>query len=110
MLQVQLMYCNKPTIFNSFDSFYSGNLSSKDLAFSEFSAFGQFTYPLTPLFNVTLSGMWYPDLDGYFAGPSIDYSMAENVDLSLIWQHFKGKMGATQRRINLGFIRFRYSF
>ena len=110
MVQIQLMYCNKPTGFRSFDSFYSGNLSSKDLAFSKFSAFGQFTYPVTPLFNVTLSGMWYPDLDGYFAGPSIDYSMAENVDLSVIWQHFEGKMGASQSRINLGFVRFKYSF
>jgi hypothetical protein len=110
MVQIQLMYCNRPVGFGNFDSFYSGNLSSKDLAFSEFSAFGQFTYPVTPLLNFTVSGMWYPDLDGYFAGPSIDYSLAENIDLSVIWQHFSGGMGPDQSRINLGFIRLKYSF
>jgi hypothetical protein len=110
MVQIQLMYCNKPVGFGSFDSFYSGNLSSKDLAFSEFSMFGQFTYPVTPLLNFTLSGMWFPDLDGFFVGPSIDYSLAENVDFSFLWQHFDGEMGATKSRINLGFLRLKYSF
>jgi hypothetical protein len=110
MVQIQLMYCNKPVRLDSFNSFYSSNLSSKDLAFSEFSVFGQFTYPVTPLFNITISGMWYPDLNGFFAGPSLDYSLAENVDFSFIWQHFDGHMGISQSRINLGFIRLKYSF
>jgi hypothetical protein len=110
MGQIQLMYCNQPVVFGSFDAFYSGNLSSKDLAFSKFTAFGQFSYPVTPLFNFTVSGMWFPDLDGYFAGPSIDFSMAENMDMSVIWQHFDGQMGTIKSRINLGFIRFKYSF
>jgi hypothetical protein len=110
MVQFQIMYCNKPNRFGSFDTFYSGNLSSKDLAFSEFSAFGQFSYPVTPLFNLAVSGMWYPDLNGYFAGPSIDYSMAENIDFSVIWQHFEGYMGPVRSRINLGFLRLKYSF
>ena len=44
MGQLQVMYCNNPMMLTSFDSFYSGNLSTKDLAFSRFSAFGQFSY------------------------------------------------------------------
>ena len=94
----------------SFNSFYTGNLSSKDLAYSEFSAFGQLTWAVNPLLNLTLSGMWFPDLDGYFAGPSLDYSLAENIDFSMIWQHFKGIMGGEKTRINLGFLRLKYSF
>ena len=35
--------------------------------------------------------MWFPDLKGYFAGPSIDYSLAENVDFSIFWQHFESR-------------------
>src|SRR5665648_1137143 len=72
MAQIQVMYCNKPPDLSSFISLYSGNISTKDLAFSEFSAFGQFSYPVTPLLNISMSAMWFPDLDGYFAGPSID--------------------------------------
>lgn len=110
MAQVQIMYCNNPLGLNDFNSFYSGNLSSKDLAFSTFSAFGQFTWAATPLINLTASGMWLPDLDGWFAGPSFDYSVAENLDFSLIWQHFDALMGGEKSKINLAFLRLKYSF
>ncbi len=110
MAQVQVMYCNSPFEFSDFTSFYSGNLSSKDLAFSRISVFGQFTWATTPLLNMGLSAMWFPDLKGYFAGPSIDYSLAENVDFSVIWQHFKTDMTGSSTRINLAFLRLKYSF
>ena len=110
MAQIQLMYCNSPLVLNNFNSFYSGNLSSKDLAFSRFSGFGQFNLAATPLLNMGVSAMWFPDLKGYFAGPSVDYSLAENIDFSLIWQHFKSIMGGTKTRINLAFLRLKYSF
>lgn len=110
MVQVQFMYCNNPLEIGSFNTFYSGNLSSKDLAFSEFSAFGQFTWAATPLLNLTLSAMWFPDLKGYFAGPSVDYSLAENLDFSLIWQHFDAVMSGEKSQLNLGFLRVKYSF
>jgi hypothetical protein len=110
MVQVQFMYCNNPISLNDFNSFYSGSLSSKDLAFSRFSAFGQFTWAVTPLLNMTVSAMWFPDLEGYFAGPSLDYSLAENLDFSLLWQHFNSLMAGTRTHINMGFLRLKYSF
>jgi hypothetical protein len=110
MAQVQFMYCNNPLHLNNFNTFYSGNLSSKDLAFSRFSAFGQFTWAVTPLLNLAVSSMWFPDLDGYFAGPSLDYSLAENLDFSLIWQHFNAFMNGEKSRLNLGYLRLKYSF
>ena len=110
MAQVQFMYCNNPLELNNFNSFYSGTLSSKDLAFSRFSAFGQYTWAATPLLNLSLSAMWFPDLEGYFAGPSLDYSLAENLGFSLIWQHFNAVMSGEKSRINLGFLRLKYSF
>jgi len=54
--------------------------------------------------------MWFPDLDGYFAGPSMDYSLAGNIDFSLVWQHFNAVMSGEKSRINLGFLRLKYSF
>ncbi len=110
MAQMQLMYCNNPVSPGSFNTFYYGTLSAKELAFSKFSAFALFSYPVTPLFNATLAGMWFPDLNGYYAGPSLDYSIAENVDLSLYWQHFKSKTGLGGETINLGFLRVKVSF
>ena len=108
--QIQIMYCNNPLKLKNIAGFYSRNLSAKDLAFSEFSAFGQFTWAATPLMNIGISGMWFPDLEGYFAGPSFDYSLAENVDFSLLWQHFRAEMNGTKTRMNLAFLRIRYSF
>jgi hypothetical protein len=110
MAQIQVMYCNSPVMMSSFNSLYLENMSTRDLAISRFSAFGQYSYQVTPLFKIGLSAIWYPDLKGYFAGPTIDYSLSENVDFSLFWQHFDGKFGIVPKRINLGFLRVKFSF
>jgi hypothetical protein len=104
------MYCNEPMNLISFSALYSGNISTRDLAFSKFTAFGQFSYPVTPLLNLGISAMWFPDLKGYFAGSSLDYSLAENVDFSLFWQHFDGKMINSRITMNIGFLRVKFSF
>jgi hypothetical protein len=108
--QIQLMYCNNPVDLISFTTLYSGDITTRNLAFSKYSVFGQYTYPFTPLFSATASAMWFPDIKGYFAGPSLDFSLAENVDLSVFWQHFEIVQTGIKTRINLGFLRFKYSF
>lgn len=110
MAQLQVMYCNNPVPITDFGSFYMGTLSAKELAFSEFTAFGQFSWAVTPLVRIGLSGMWFPDLKGYYTGPTIDYSLAENIDFSLIWQQFRGNTGSEKFRMNIGFLRLKYSF
>ncbi len=108
--QFQVMYCNKPVSLTGFNALYSDNLSTKDLAYSKISAFGLFSYQVTPLFSLSISAMWFPDLKGYFAGPSLDCSLAENVDFSVYWQHFKSNLILENASINLGFLRVKYSF
>jgi len=110
VLQIELMYSGNPVALNDINILYSGTLSAKDLAFSKFTAFGSFTWALTPLLNTGISAMWFPDLKGYFAGPSLDYSMSENIDLSVIWQHFNIHTGSIKTRMNLAFLRLKYSF
>lgn len=110
MLQVQLMYSDHPLQPENFGSLYTRDLKTRDIAFSEFTAFGQFTWAATPLLNIGASFMWFPDLKGYFTGPSFDYSAAENTDFSLIWQHFNGRMGGADARLNLVYLRVKFSF
>jgi hypothetical protein len=110
MAQLQLMVCNNPFDLNDFTSLYYNRLSSRDLAYSRFSAFGQYVWSVTPLLNLSLSGMWFPDLNGWFAGPSLDYSLAENLDFSLIGQHFEIGMNGIKTILNLVFLRAKYSF
>jgi len=109
-IQAQFMYCNNPVELSGFGALYIGNLSTKQLAFSEFSAFGSYSYPVSPLINVSLSAMWFPDMKGYYAGPSFDYSFADNAALSVIWQHFENKTNGVRSRINAGFLRVKFSF
>jgi hypothetical protein len=104
------MYSSNPLDPGSFTELYEGSLSARQLAFSEFSAAGQFTYSPLPLLNLSLSGIWFPGLDGFYAGPSVDWSMAENVDFTFLWQHFNSAIAEERMKINLGFIRFRHSF
>jgi hypothetical protein len=110
MAQVQVMYCNRPLKFSNFGSLYIENMSTKELAFSRFSAFGQYSYPVTPLLNLGVSVMWFPDLKGYFAGSSLDYSLSDNIGFSLFWQRFESEVSATRTRINLGFLRVKVSY
>jgi hypothetical protein len=109
-VQVQFMYCNNPISLSDFGSFYSGNRSAKSLAFSRFTAFGQYTHALTPLASAGVSAMWFPDIKGWFAGPSFDFSLSDNTAFSLLWQHFRGNPGGDRMRMNLGFLRIKYSF
>lgn len=106
----QLMYSTHPLDLGGFTELYSGGLTARQLAFSKFSAAVQLTYSPQPLVNISLSAIWYPDLDGFYAGPSVDFSLAENVDFSILWQHFSSTFGEEKTRINLAFIRIRFSF
>jgi len=110
MLQLQFMYCNKPVSFDDFGSFYSGTLSAKELAISEYSVFAAYTIPVTPLFNLGVSSIIYPDLKGLFFGPTIDISLSEDIDFSMVWQHFNARPDGEHMTMNLGFLRIKYSF
>jgi hypothetical protein len=110
MAQVQVLLSSKSAGLGNFGSLYTTNMTVKDLAFSKFSAFGSYSYPITPLFNLSASSMWFPDLKGYFSGLSADYSLTDNADFTLLWQHFKGKAGAGPMRINILFLRYKMSF
>jgi hypothetical protein len=106
----QVMYSDNPVELHDFNELYKGGMTASQLAFSRFSAIGQFTYSPFPLLNITLSAIWYPDLKGYYAGPAFDFSLAEDVDFSLVWQHFDSIIAGDETRINLGFLRIKYNF
>lgn len=110
MAQIQVMYCNNPVPVTDFGSFYMGTLSAKEQAFSEFTAFGQFSWAMTPLARLGLAGMWFPDLKGYYTGPTFDISLSENIDFSIVWQQFRGRTDGKKFRTNIGFLRLKYSF
>lgn len=110
MAQIQFMYCNNPLDISNISNLYARNFSSKDLAFSEFTAFGQFTWIVMPLLNLSMAAMWFPDLNGYYAGPAVDYSLAQDIGFSFIWQHFDANLNGERSKINQVFLRLKYNF
>ncbi len=101
----------------SFFEYYQGNLDVKSLSFSEWNFFLQASYPLNPLINVSLSGIYFPEIDGYYVGPQVSYSLKDNAELSFISQIFDGNFpdpfnNSTEERNSLfyGFLRYKFSF
>ncbi|MDP4185366.1 MAG: hypothetical protein Q8862_09420, partial [Bacteroidota bacterium] len=84
---------------------------AKTLSFTPFSMMLQCSYPVTSLFNVSLSGMYFPKIHGFFIGPTLSYSISNNIDISLITQSFGGQLikGNTEY-FHLAFMRLKWNF
>jgi hypothetical protein len=117
-LQFESMYqhAKSKDSIDDFFTWYTGNLNVKNLSFSDFSMFANLAYPITPLINASLSGTIFPEINGYFAGPSFAYSASDNMELSFVAQYFNGILpdpltGVEKRSsLFLGFLKFRISF
>ncbi len=77
-----------PASMGSF--FLFGNLSPKTLTLSRFDLFGQISYPLTPLVKVDLSAIINPNDKSLFWGPTVDFSLSNNLSFNIIGQIFTG--------------------
>jgi hypothetical protein len=117
MIQVEGLYSAfaKDLDVYSFLQFYSGNLDVKNLGFTEWSFFSSISYPLNPLINGGFAAIYYPAWKGVYLGPSLDFSLKSNFDLSLIVQHFTAEFnnpfGDPSRENNtFGFLRLKWSF
>lgn len=95
---------------------YSGPLTVKNIAFAQYNGFLQGSYPITPLFKASISGMVFFDenTSGYFFGPYLDYSILDNLDLSLYFQFFNFEssfLGAEfESKTSFAFLRVKWSF
>ncbi|MFH1296439.1 MAG: hypothetical protein ABIJ04_04095 [Bacteroidota bacterium] len=103
----QVYYNQLPPAFQPENllSIYQAPPSPKTLSFAEWNIFMQGSYPITPLFDVNLAAIYYPDRNGFFIGPNINYSIRQNVDLSFFLQYFNGRFTNTgpQRDQDLNF-------
>ncbi|MFW5820747.1 MAG: hypothetical protein ACOCWA_05620 [Bacteroidota bacterium] len=120
-LQFESLYSEKPegNGISNFYEYYQGNLDVKSMSFSEWNLFIQASYPFTPLLNGSISFMYFPDLAGFYTGPSISYSLTNNSVLRLISQIFNGEFmnpfnpgstGEKRTTIFFGFVRYKFNF
>ena len=65
-------------------------MSAKNFTLAKYSLFGQISFPVTPLIKADISGIFNPgDKSGYL-GPTIDFSLTENISFNLTSQLFLG--------------------
>jgi hypothetical protein len=99
---VEYDYTFRNSIFIQFEGFYNSNsanslnilanqfnpglLNAKNPFLNSFSIFGNISYPVTPLINLSLAGIYNPSNHIYFIIPTFTISLMNNLDLSVIAQ------------------------
>jgi hypothetical protein len=90
---------------------FNPDLSAKRLSVARYSVFGQVSKPITPLFTGSISGIVNPSDHSFYAGPSLSYSLMNNLELMLTGQLFFGESGTEFGDIGqIAFGRLKWSF
>lgn len=94
----------------TFQSLYNAPMTVKNLSFVKHNLLVQASYPITPLLSGTLAGMFLPGIKGFYLGPSVSYSLSQNLDASVYVQSFNGILNDKALRLNMVYFRMKYSF
>jgi hypothetical protein len=111
MLQAEALYNNVSQTTGGGDIMTlasTGRLSAKMLSICDWSLFAQASYPFTPRFNGAVSTMYFVEAKAFYSGFSLDFSLLDNLDMSLLAQYFHS--GKPKMNLMLGFARLKYSF
>jgi hypothetical protein len=111
MLQLEVLYSqDSGQDAGNLIEYYNTDLSAKTLAFSEYSLMAQASYTFSPLLSGSIAAMYYHGIDGFFAGPSFEYSLSNNLSLSAFGQYFDVTLNDTHTTMSLLFLRIKGSF
>ena len=111
MLLAEYLYnSSTPKLNSSFLSFYNAPQTVKNLSIAKHNVVIQANYPITPLLSSSLACMFLPGIKGIYIGPSISYSLSQNIDASFYYQAFNGYVADTHFRINMLYLRLKASF
>ena len=87
------------------------DISAKNFTLARHSVFASAAYPVTPLINASLAAIVNPNDASGFAGPSVDFSLTNNLSLYFIVQVFWGEQGSEYGDYgSLGYLRLKWNF
>ncbi|MFC2114179.1 hypothetical protein ACFLRI_02405 [Bacteroidota bacterium] len=111
MVQIEALYNSNGKKSGDFNlnEFYYMDLSAKTLTLTRWSFMGMMSYPITPLLSGTISAMYSPNDKSVFVGPTLAYSLAQNLDFSFAAQTFFSDAAAGGKGTFL-FLRLKKSF
>ena len=87
------------------------DISAKNFTKARHAVFGQLSYPVTPLIKADISSIFNPNDRSGFVGPSLDFSLTNNISLLIIGQLFWGTPGTEYGDYgSLAYMRLKWSF
>lgn len=87
------------------------DVSPKTLSLARYSIFGQVSYPITPLINADISGIYNPNDKSGFFGPSVEISLKQNLSFLVMGQIFTGDKSTEFGDYGtIAYIRLKWSF
>jgi hypothetical protein len=96
---------------SGFSDFITGQASIRNLSVTKYSIFSSVQYPFTPLFTGTLNAMQFPGTNGWYAGPSLEYSLQPNLYLTTFLNLFFNKTDQDENTMDyLGAVRLKWFF
>ena len=106
-----VLYNQQPTgSSGNFLSLYNVPLTPKLLSITDWTACVQVSYPITPLFTGGLAVVSFIDMPAFYFGPSVDYSLSDNLTVSAMVQLFTGGSKTSVSNLALGYLRLKYNF
>jgi hypothetical protein len=110
--QSEFLYSsNLSKTIGGFTDFISGQASIRNLSVARYSLFSSVQYPFSPLFTGTLNAMHFPGTDGWYAGPSLEYSLKTNLYLTTFLNLFFNKTAQNENTMDyLGAVRLTWFF
>jgi len=94
----------------SLQSLYNTPMTVKNLSFVKHNLIVQVSYPITPLLTGSIAGLYLPGIRGFYVGPSLSYSLIQNLDASLYFQSLGGRIGEKAIQFNMLYFRLKYNF
>ncbi len=107
----EFLYSNIDYNYYDFAEFYFLPLNVKNIVFTDYNLMASISYPFTPLFTGSFAAMYYPSENGFYLGPTFEYSILDNFSLSFILQYFEAKFsGGDKSKLTFGFLRLKWNF
>ena len=110
-LQLEALYNGNQDSIGSFNlaDFNSNSISPVNPFLAGYSIFGSIAYPLNPLINASIAGIYNPKNKIYILIPVLSFSINDDFDLSVIAQLFRF-YDTNLENGNSVFLRFKWSF
>ncbi len=88
-LRASILYISNPQEPNNALIFLNKPLTAKSISFTEWTGYGELAFDITSLSRQTIGSAFYDDGSWYLTATNA-YSLADDWQLLLVWQHYDG--------------------